>query len=389
MNVADIAIPRRGILRGMLTAGASSLVTKHSATAAGASAPVVRKTVYVWYPRRFGAWNTSGIQWDAITHICFRSVGLRPDGSIATQAGRPPQAFVDEAHSHGVKVCILAWSNNRKDSDSYLANHAERTVDNLVAYVRDNGLDGISYDDEMIHATNSVANGPNRPLVNRFFQKLNQALKSANAEYHLSFAAPPVISSKDRFGSDWFDWPTIAANVDAIVPMLYTANPPQIGWTTNAQPLAGGRPTERTVPRDVVSLMGDYYDAIPDQRPKLLLGINSFPWAGYEFRSKSADPFAVATGRASTQPFEYMEQQAALYGKRWDSRQQSAGYLYQDGEQFVQGWYDDDHSWAAKLDYVNREGLGGVGIWVVDGKDDAAAMWDMLRTAFAMPKRKI
>ncbi|HET8546971.1 MAG TPA: glycosyl hydrolase family 18 protein [Bryobacteraceae bacterium] len=288
-----------------------------------------------------------------------------------------------------MKVCILAWANNRSDSDGYLANHPDEAVENLLAYVRDNGLDGISYDDEMIGRTNSRTGGPSQPLVSAFFQKLYQAFKSANSSYQISYAAPPVISSKDRFGSDWFDWSAIAPCVDAIVPMLYTANPPSIGWTTVAEPLAGSKQTGSTVPRDVVTLMGDYYEALGDQKSKLLLGVNSFPWSGYEFRARSAARLAAILERGKTQPYEYMQAQAALYGKRWDSKQQSTWYASQDGEEFIQGWFDDEHSWAAKLDYVNQEELGGVGIWVVDGQNDSPAMWDMLRTAFSAPKSRI
>jgi hypothetical protein len=148
-----------------------------------------------------------------------------------------------------------------------------------------------------------------RPAATRLYQKF----KSANTDYHVSFAAPPVIAAEDRYGHTWYDWRTIVDNVDAIVPMLYTANPPQMGWTTNAQPLAGGKPTDRTVPRDVVT---QFYAAMPEQKSKLLLGVNSFPWSGYEFECESAGRLTTSIGRAKTHPFEYMEQQAARYGKR-------------------------------------------------------------------------
>jgi spore germination protein YaaH len=84
-----------------------------------------------------------------------------------------------------------------------------------------------------------------------------------------------------------------------------------------------------------------------------------------------------------------MEALARVYGRRWDARQHSAWYVYRDGEQYVQGWYDDEHSWAARLDYVNQEQYGGVGIWVVNGAADSPAMWEMLRTAFAPPKPRV
>jgi len=374
---------RRNLLQGAL-AGAGALLAQRKGKSQ--TAPAMQKTVYAWYPARFGTWNTAAIQWDAITHICFRTLDLQADGTVAKPAGNPPAAFVDEAHAHGVKVCVLAWSTNQRNTDSYLANHPSEIVQGMLAYVRENRLDGVSYDDEMIRATNGVTGGPSGPLVNALFKTLYQEFKSASADYHVSFAAPPVISANDRFGSIWFDWAALAGSVDAIVPMLYTANPPSIGWATNAQPLAGSKQTGATVPRDVVTLMSDYYAAMGDQKSKLLLGVNSFPWPGYEFRTRAADRLSATAGAGKTQPFDYMESQAAIYGKRWDSRQQSAWYVYQDGDQFVQGWYDDDHSWAAKLDYVNQEGLGGVGIWVLDGLNDSPQMWDLLRANFGALK---
>ena len=107
--------------------------------------------------------------------------------------------------------------------------------------------------------------------------------------------------------------------------MLYTANPPQIGWTTVAQPLAGSKDGGPTVPRDVVTLMGEYYAQLGEHKGKLLLGVNSFPWPGYEFRARSAARLATILERGRTKPYAMLEQ-AALYGRRWGSRQQAFWY---------------------------------------------------------------
>lgn len=358
-------------------------------TGAESTQPSVRKTVYGWYPARFGTWDTPSIAWDALTHICFRSVVIAGDGSLARPAGNPPPEFVEEAHRRGVKVCVLVWVNSQVESDSYLAYYPREAAQNLLAYVQENGLDGVAYDDEHWRETNSLTGEPNGPLTTRFFQALYQAFKGADPAYHIAFAAPPVISPKDRFSVHWLDWGAIAGSVDAIIPMVYTANPPGIGWTTNSEPLAGGRPTERTVARDLVTLMGDYYEATGGQKDKLLLGVWSFPWNGFEFRCRTAERLSPILERGTSQPFEFMEAQAQQYGKRWDWQQQSAWYVYQNGDDFVQGWYDDAASWSAKLDYVNQEGLGGVGIWVLRGGHDAPAMWEMLRAAFAPPKKLV
>src|SRR5207247_632471 len=57
-----------------------------------------KPTVYAWFPAQFGSWKTDGIRWDCLTHLCFRSVVLKADGSIESPAGDPPKEFVDTAH---------------------------------------------------------------------------------------------------------------------------------------------------------------------------------------------------------------------------------------------------------------------------------------------------
>jgi hypothetical protein len=373
---------RRILLKGALAPLATPLARPLRAQAFPGGAPALAKTVYGWFPARFGSWDTSATQWDAVTHLCFRSVVIAANGSVLQPAGAPPPEFMEEARRHGVRVCVLAWVNSQVDSDSYLTNYPRQAAQNLLAYVRENRLDGINWDDEHWKEANA-------PLVSQFLQTLGQTFKAADANYHVSVAAPPVISRDDRFAVHWLDWQAIADSVDAIVPMLYTANPPSIGWSTNAQPLGGGGQTPRVVARDTATLMSRYVEAVGGRKEKLLVGIPSFPSGGYEFRCTKAERLSPTIGRGAKKTFEEMEALARVYGRRWDARQQSAWYVYQDGDHYVQGWYDDEHSWAARLDYVNQEQYAGVGIWVLDGLAESPAMWEMLRTAFAPPKARV
>ncbi|HET8546970.1 MAG TPA: hypothetical protein VFL57_03160 [Bryobacteraceae bacterium] len=84
-------VPRRRFVQGTLGTAAAGVLAQARKAKAQQTAPVVQKTVYAWYPARFGTWNTSSIQWDALTHICYRSVVLQADGSIAKPAGNPPR----------------------------------------------------------------------------------------------------------------------------------------------------------------------------------------------------------------------------------------------------------------------------------------------------------
>ncbi len=58
-----------------------------------------RPVVYAWFPARFGSWQTDGIDWGSLTHLCFRSVELAADGKIRRVSGNPPRDFVETANS--------------------------------------------------------------------------------------------------------------------------------------------------------------------------------------------------------------------------------------------------------------------------------------------------
>ncbi len=135
---------------------------------------------------------------------------LTAEGKLRRVSGNPPKSFVDAAHRHGVKVTVLVWARSRADSDGYLAKFPQETANNLLAYVKENNLDGVNIDDEQMGVTNAVAQAPNREFVTRFFHILAKTLKTANPNYHLTFAAPPVIAAKDRFGASWLDLKGIA-----------------------------------------------------------------------------------------------------------------------------------------------------------------------------------
>jgi spore germination protein YaaH len=42
----------------------------------------------------------------------------------------------------------------------------------------------------------------------------------------------------------------------------------------------------------------------------------------------------------------------------------------------VQGWYEDDEAFAAKMDLVQQQDLGGVCLWVLDGPRDPRSIFE-------------
>ncbi|MFC5649687.1 glycosyl hydrolase family 18 protein [Paenibacillus solisilvae] len=327
------------------------------------------RTVYAWFPANYNDWNTSAIDWKAITHLSFRSVTIRPDGSIDEGRTRDQVAeLVKIAHTHGVKVTVLVWGGTAAESSAYLANAQDAAVTTLVDYVKDTGIDGINFDDESWTETNTVTGGPNRQLVTEFFTRLHTVLKAANPDYHLSWASPPVISATDRYGEAWPDYAAIADQLDAFTIMSYTMNPPSIGWTTGGQPIRGGGEVTGHA-RDYQTLIGDYLAATGGKRDKLLLGLWN-DYGGYEWDAVTDQPLSPTIGKARRLTPEQARANAEMYSKMIDPLQQVPWYRYKNGTQWVQGWYEDSASFRAKLDLALDQQLGGVCVWVIDGSNE-------------------
>lgn len=334
--------------------------------------------VYAWFPLDFNDWSTRNVDWGAITHLCYRSVELMPDGTIREPVDRKRVAsLVSEAHAHGVKVTVLVWGTTAANASEYLARNPDRAVGSLLEYVRANGLDGVNIDDETWEETNSATGKPNRELVTAFFHKLRKAFKAVRPDYHLSWAAPPVISAEDRYGTAWPDYASIAEELDALAIMSYTMNPPTAGWTGGPVPVAGGGRVGNHA-RDCVTLLRDYHEATGGRKGKLLLGIG-LSRGGAEWDCRGDGPLAPIIGAPRDLSPAQARVNAEKNGRLFDAEQRYHWYRRAEGDHWVQGWYEDDESLGAKMALAVDEGLGGVCLWALDGANEPPETFALLR----------
>ncbi|MGO8689889.1 MAG: glycosyl hydrolase family 18 protein [Thermoguttaceae bacterium] len=373
-----------------LLAAAGALLTLWAAWPAAAQKtrpPAQKRIVYAWFPKEFARLDPSGIEWSAITHLSFRSIVLQPDGSIhETQPRGAVKKLVDEAHKHGVRVDVLVWGSLPKDawpgqigrhSSEYLANHQHRAVQSLLDYVKANDLDGIDMDDETWRERNSVTGESNRELVTQFFRGLTDAFRAARADYQVFWDAPAVINPQDKFAESWPDFKAISAMVDGLCIMSYTMNPPTIGWTGGRQPVGGGgKVTDH--PRDYSTCIKDYLEATGGRKDKLVLGIG-VDQGGFEWLTRWHEPLAPIVGEPRQLSAKQARANAEKYGRRFDSQQKEPWYRYQRDGGWVQGWYEDDEAFAAKLELAREQQIGGVCLWVLDGANDPRSVFDLTR----------
>jgi GH18 family chitinase len=358
------------------------------AALAGSATPAPKRVVYGWFPATMDPkanqdWSTEAIDWRTLTHLSFRAVVLKPDGSIAPGWGTTPERIrklVATARRHNVKVTVLTWGTTPEGSSSYLAAHAEKTVDNLLAFVKEYDLDGVNIDDETWRKTSTVDQQPNRERVTAFFKLLHDKFRAARADYHLTWASPGVISSEDRFADSWPDYKAIAEFLDGFTIMSYVMCPPSIGWTGTVQPLGGGGKVGSHA-RDYRTMIQDYLTATGGRKDKLIVGLGN-ERGGFEWDCRTDQPLSPILGKPRTLTAAEARANAEKHGRKFDPNQKAPWYCYAKGGSFVQGWYEDDESFAAKLAYFREQDLAGACIWVLDGAKEPSETFTLVQKHF-------
>ncbi|GMV80226.1 MAG: hypothetical protein AMXMBFR7_14100 [Planctomycetota bacterium] len=347
----------------------------------GSEAPEAPKRfVYGWFPKNMKDWSTQALDWPAITHLCFRSVVVQPDGTIKIGGACSPEqirALRKESKEHGVKLCVLVWGTNKANSDAYLARHTGVFAEQIAAFVKEYELDGVNLDDETWHEKNSVTGESNREAVTALFKQTREQLDKIRPGLHLSYASPPVISAEDKFGQAWMDYRAIAAQIDHFTIMSYCMTPPTIGWTGSAQAVRGGGKVGEH-PRDYATLMEDYLKATGGAKEKLMLGID-LGRGGTEWTAAGPGRGASIVGKPRALSAAEARANAEKHGRKFDPEQQAPYYEYRDGEHWIQGWYEDEESFAAKLKLARDLQLPGVCLWVLDGVAEPESTWKGLK----------
>ena len=152
--------------------------TGGSTEASAARSEAARMAVIGYLPLNDYEFDTQypSLEWEYLTHInvCFGRVN--PDGSLTTDelTARLPEV-VRTAHEKGVKVLCSVASNVRGDFSKALSTEATRNrlVGELVAFARENGLDGIDIDYE--EHDNENADSPASKALLAFVKALHEA----------------------------------------------------------------------------------------------------------------------------------------------------------------------------------------------------------------------
>ena len=280
---------------------------------------------------------------------------------------------INAAHARGVKVVLsvtmMAYDGGAQQA-ALLGSAANRVklINAIVATVRARNADGVNLDFEPV----AVAQ---RDQYTSFVRQLKAALVAAGAGSRLTVC---TMAGAGTWATGYDLAGLVAPGAaDSLFVMGY-----DFSWSGSAR--AGGvAPIESPYILDVNQSVGDYLRVVP--AAKLIWGV---PYYGRTWLTQSsalnAPTKAGASGSSAAYYYTANLTLAARHGRLWDSVGRVPWFRYYDSAaaSWVQGYYDDVTSLAAKWDMVNQRGMGGTGIWALLMDAGRQDLWNLIANKF-------
>jgi Predicted glycosyl hydrolase len=279
---------------------------------------------------------------------------IEANGALSDRGGNDHASVVKYAHANNVKVLLLV--NNAKGTGAsapvhtVLASPALRTtaIDNLEAYIKKYGLDGVNIDFEMVPAGD-------RDNLTAFMKELYGRLKPQG--YIVSIDVFPKTNENNDV-SVAYDYGQLALYADRIAIMTYDNH----GVWSGAGPIADIGWVEDNLKYAL--------KFIP--KNKLYLGVAGY---GYDWSSKGVESLEYKASMNLVDRFG-----SAV---KWDEASKSPSFTYtgQDGVSHTV-WFENSQSLASKLDLVNKYDIAGAALWKL-GEEDPAS-WQVVKDKFRL-----
>ncbi len=326
------------------------------------------RIVFGWSPYWMGTSYTT-YDYSLLSDVCYFSYEVDPaTGGYRDIHNWKTTGLVPLAKANGTRVhlCVTLFS----DHALLLENPGRRRtlIDSLVALVRLRDGNGVNIDFESVPgAQRANLTGFMAELANRFHTEIPGSL--------ISIALPAV---------DWsnaFDVAAMVPYVDLFIIMGY-----DYYWRSSsvAGPVAPKNNGSLWSPYDAGRSILRYLErGIPEG--KLSLGV---PYYGYDWPTADSTLGSATTGPGVAVRYKSAQDQAARYGRRWDTHSSSPYYIYRADGIWHQTWYEDAESLGLKYDLVLSRNLAGIGIWALGYEDDRREPWDVIAsryTACAFP----
>jgi spore germination protein len=364
-------------------------------TARGADAGLVKRVtgirtlsheVFGYLPYwRLDSTTAGQLRYDLVSTIGLFGIGIKATGDLDTAwigykeyVGADAAAVTNAAHRAGVRVVPtfqLFDSGSLTKMKTFLGSGTaqDRFIAQAIALMKRRLADGASLDFEPMP---SELTPQYLSFVDRFADAMRAAISGSRLTNATSAGAPSSLISG------------LADIVDHMFVMTYNYR-----WSgsTVAGAVAPLDNTTRTVKRHITNFLR-YAPA-----SKIIMGV---PYYGYDWPVTSNKPNATVQSSRSkyggVNSISYKgarDYLAAHPSVVWqhDDVEGSAFFSYWSSEYktWRQVYFDDERSLAAKYNYAIATRLAGIGIWTLQNDRGYSQLWDLLKSKFYAPTRKM
>lgn len=334
--------------------------------------------VYGYLPYwEIGSATDAYLRYDLLTDIALFSVGISSTGTIPTTGGGFPAVtsataatVVQHAHAAGVRVDLTVTSFGLAKNTAFFSSPTAQTtaIAAITGLVKTRGLDGVSFDVEMLANTDFAAYGV-------FVGKLRSALRVANPGARVSVATNGSLSGAGMAIQ------ALANGADRVFIMGYSYR------TSGANPAGSIAPITRADGGKSLAWTLDLYASKGIPANRMLLGL---PYYGQSWNTTSGTLHAATTSSAGVfvpgidlagVPAGTKIQTDAAEGSMWFAVQDPLTLAW------TETYFDDPSTLLTKYRLAAGRGLAGVGIWTLGYDRGLPAYWDALIGAFGTVRR--
>ncbi|MFN3916537.1 MAG: glycosyl hydrolase family 18 protein [Flavobacteriales bacterium] len=325
------------------------------------------KVVYGWHPY----WS-NGLQinydWNLLSHLCYFSYEVDANtGNAINTYNFATTPVVTTALNNGVKVhlCVTLFSNHT----TFFGNPTARQtlITNLINMIQARGAHGVNIDFESM-ASSQSAN------YTAFMIDLCNQMHAAIPGSEVTTALHAV---------DWsgfYDMAVLNNYVDYFMIMGY-----DYYWS-------GSNPAG---PNDPLFHFGSTYDYNLSKSTtyyqhqgaslsKLVMGL---PYYGRDWPVSSFSLPAPTTGTGVSRTYKVVKDNTSgnfsPTNRNYESASRSTYYNYTASGVMRQCFISEENDLRERMDFINKRGLAGVGVWALGYDDGYTELWDAIAEYFS------
>ncbi len=326
----------------------------------------LEKIVFGYHPY-WGGSDYLNYQWELLSDLCYFSYEVEAaTGGPVTFYDWLTSPAIDSAFAHGTRVhlCVTLFSGHATFFENPQAR--QNLTQNLIDLVQQRGADGVSFDFELVPASQ----GEN--MVS-YLAEFAQAFRAQSPGGMISIAIPAV---------DWsgiYDVAELDPSIDLFMIMGY-----DYYWngSTYAGPVDPHYSMTSGYDRSVARTLS-YYQGEGMPKEKILLGV---PYYAREWPTASATPPSVATENGVAWTWAKIRNNTSGHyspeNKHTEPNSFGPYFAYEES-----GWYqcfvNDENSLRRRYKMVNRRQLAGIGIWALGYDNGYTELWEVIDESFA------